>query len=438
MGKFKVPNTYVIIFFVLLLSAVATCLVPGGKPQTWQVFTSLYDGFSQQAGIIVFVLIIGGAFWIVNSTKALDKGINKFIVQVQKLERFKLIRKIGIGNIVITLIMLMFGVFGAVFGMSEETIAFVVVVIPLAKSFGYDEITGLCMVYLAAHVGVAGAMLNPFSVGIAQEMADLPLFSGIEYRTLCWVILMIIVIAFVIWYASKIKQPIANVNEISDDKGEERLDGRSIIVLCLLLLTIIAMIVGVTVYEWYLPEISGLFMVLGISAGIVGGFSADKIAKEFIEGAKDIFSAALVIGFAGGIMVILQNGDLIDIMLNGLSSSLEGSGKIGAVAMMYGIENVLNFFIPSTSAKAALTMPIMAPFSELIGLSRQTAVLIFQFGSGITNMITPCSGVLMAVLSVAKIPYERWFQFIWKFIVFMIVICFLLLLPTVYMDITGF
>ena len=206
MGKLKVPDTYVIIFSIIVLCALSTWLIPGGQPQTWQIFSALYEGFSQQAGIIAFVLVIGGAFWIVNSTKALDDGIMKFIGKVRKLERYSLVRRLGTGNIVITLIMLLFGIFGAVFGMSEETIAFVAVVIPLAKSLGYDEVVGVLMVYVAAHVGFAGAMLNPFTIGIAQDMAGLPLFSGIEYRIVCWVVLMAVAIAFVLWYASKVKK----------------------------------------------------------------------------------------------------------------------------------------------------------------------------------------------------------------------------------------
>lgn len=207
--KLKVPDTYVIIFTVLLLCAVSTWFVPGGNPQTWQVFSALYEGFSQQAGIIAFVLVIGGAFWVVNSTKAVDEGIMKFIGKVQELERFRLIRTLGVGNIVITLVMLLFGLFGAVFGMSEETIAFVAVSVPLARKLGYDEFTGVCMVYVAAHVGFAGAMLNPFTIGIAQDMSDLPLFSGIEYRTVCWVVLMTVAIAFTLWYSSKIRKPLS-------------------------------------------------------------------------------------------------------------------------------------------------------------------------------------------------------------------------------------
>ena len=218
MGKIRVPNTYVIIFTVILVCAMATWLIPGGNPQTWQVFSALFEGFSQQAGIIAFVLIIGGAFWVVNSTKAVDEGIMKFISKARQLERFSLVRKTGVGNIVMISVMLLFGLFGAVFGMSEETIAFVAVVIPLAKSLGYDEITGVCMVYVAAHVGFAGAMLNPFTIGIAQGMADLPLFSGIEYRTLCWAVLMLITISFVLIYASKVRKRRIAEGFAMDDK----------------------------------------------------------------------------------------------------------------------------------------------------------------------------------------------------------------------------
>ena len=498
MGKIKVPNTYVIIFTVLLVCAVATWLVPGGEPQTWQVFSALYEGFSQQAGIIAFVLIIGGAFWVVNSTKAVDEGIMKFISKVQTLERFSLVRKLGVGNIVITLVMLLFGLFGAVFGMSEETIAFVAVVIPLARSLGYDDFVGVCMVYVAAHVGFAGAMLNPFTIGIAQGMAELPLFSGIEYRIFCWVVLMLIAIIFVLWYANKTRKPL-EIKEVSSE-GSEKAEvpvsklrawicyaaltvvlvlfsvfyasdcviklGESsfhtpwllwvatglfallsfmslrnsvkMFILNMLMFTIVFLVVGAMGYGWYLSEICALFMALAVCAGFSAGYSADNIAKEFIAGAKDIFSAALIIGFAAGIIVILKNGQVIDTMLASMASALEGTGRVGALGSMYGIQTFVNLFIPSASAKAAVTMPIMAPFSDMINVSRQATVLAFQFGDGFTNMITPCSGVLMAVLSVAKIPYEKWVKWAWKFILLLVAVGFLLLLPTLFMDLPGF
>ena len=497
MGKLKVPNTYVIIFFVLLLCAAFTWIVPGAVPQTWQVFSALYEGFSQQAGIIAFVLIIGGAFWVVNSTKALDAGIVKFMNRVGELEHYSLVRKLGVGNIVMVLIMLMFGLFGAVFGMSEETIAFVAVVIPIARSLGYDEFIAVCMVYVAAHVGFAGAMLNPFTVGIAQDMSSLPLFSGLEYRTFCWGVLMLLTVGFVLRksnrnkYVTPDKQNCCIVESVSETTsgtgawcsylailvvlilfsvfyaadcniniGKASIQtpyllwiidvmfavvgffslrrSRQMFILTLLLFTIVFMVAGVMGYGWYLPEICALFLALAVSAGISAGYSADNLAKEFVCGAKDIFSAALVIGFAAGIIVILKNGKVIDPMLQSMASALDGSGRTGALAGMYGIQTFINIFIPSASAKAAVTMPIMAPFSDMIGVSRQATVMAFQFGDGFTNMITPCSGVLMAVLSVARIPYGRWFSFIWKFILLLVVAGFLLLLPTLFIDLPGF
>lgn len=498
MGKIKVPDTYVIIFCVILLCALATWLVPGGNPQTWQVFSALYEGFSQQAGIIAFVLVIGGAFWIVNSTRAVDDGIFRFIRRVRRLERFTLVRKLGAGNIVITLVMLLFGLFGAVFGMSEETIAFVAVIIPLARSLGYDDITGVCMVYVAAHVGFAGAMLNPFTIGIAQDMSGLALFSGIEYRIFCWAVLMTVTIAFVLIHASRVRKydslPAAGTDvDIQDDgplSGKKAWIcfivitvilimfsvayasecvirvGRSEVsapwllwaadalfvvsslvslrksarmyILNMLMFTIVYMVVGVMGYGWYLPEICALFMGTGIASGFAAGYSPDRVSKEFVAGAKDIFSAALVIGFAAGIIIILENGEVIDTMLASMASALDGTGRAGSLGTMYGIQTFINLFIPSASAKAAVTMPIMAPFSDMIGVSRQATVLAFQFGDGFTNMITPCSGVLMAVLSVAKIPYEKWFKYVWKFILFLVAAGFLLLLPTLYLDLPGF
>ena len=501
MRKFRVPNTYVIIFSILVICAVASWLVPGAEPVTWQVFSALFEGFRQQADIIAFVLIIGGAFWVVNSTKSVDVGIMKFINVVSRLEKFTLIRAMGVGNIIMVMIMLLFGLFGAVFGMSEETIAFVAVVIPLAKSLGYDEIIGVCMVYVAAHVGFAGAMLNPFTIGIAQGMADLPLFSGIEYRTFCWAILMLVTIVFVLWYAAKVKkrnrvlQP-DGINQKKEIQVQTHSAGvsawicfglisaalilfsvyyassctvtlgqnsynlpwllwaasgifavvsvfalrnsREMFVLNLLMFTIAFMVIGVMGYGWYLPEICALFLAMAIAAGVSASYSADNVAKEFIAGAKDIFSAALIIGLAAGIIVVLKEARLIDIMLNGIAESLQENGRTGALGAMYGIQTFINLFIPSASAKAAVTMPIMAPFSDMIGVSRQATVLAFQFGDGFTNMITPCSGVLMAVLSVAGISYEKWFGFIWKFILILIVLGFLLLLPTILMPLAGF
>ena len=536
MRKIKVPDTFVIIFCVLLFCAALTWFLPGGEyvagadgsrtfvesesvPQTWQVFSSVFEGFVQQTEIIIFVLIIGGAFWVVNSTKAVDTGILKFISRAQSLERKPFFKKIGVGNVVIVLIMLLFGLFGAVFGMSEETIAFVAIVIPLAISLGYDSITGVCMVYFAAHVGFAGAMLNPFTIGIAQKMSDLPLFSGMGYRTVCWVILMLIAISIVLIYAARVKrdpsrspmyhedehwrrQAAEVASEIGVETSSVEAEGRkggsrlsawvvfgltavAVLLFCIfyaadchvklgsssidaplllwivfglyllsslwslrssekmfilnmLLSSILFLIVGVLGYGWYISEIAALFLALAIASGFAYGYDADTIVKQFMTGAKDIFSAALVIGVAAGIIVILKDGRVIDTILHSLAQGLDGTSRVGALSTMYGIQTFINLFIPSASAKAAITMPIMAPFSDLIGVSRQATVLAFQFGDGFTNMITPCSGVLLAVLSVARIPYTKWFSWVWKFILLLILVGFVLLLPTLFFNLAGF
>ena len=171
---------------------------------------------------------------------------------------------------------------------------------------------------------------------------------------------------------------------------------------------------------------------------MANGRSANELVKLFLEGCKDILSAALVVGLAGGIIVMLQEGQIIDTILNTLARSMEGLGQVATVGMMYLIQTLINLLIPSGSAKAALTMPIMAPFSELIGLSKQATVMAFQFGDGFTNLLTPTSGVLIAVLGVSRIPYDKWFRWAWKFILLLVILGFLLLIPTVTIPMNGF
>lgn len=531
--KLEFPDTYVIIFSVILAAAIATWFVPGGQyvkavgsdgvegnaggtvrfeymdsiPQTWQVAVALFKGFEKQAGIIAFILIIGGSFWIVNSVKAVDAGIYSFLNFTSRLEKNKFLKTIGVDNIVLALIMLLFSIFGAVFGMSEETIAFAVLLIPLAISMGYDSIVGVCIVYVAAHVGFAGAMLNPFTVGVAQNLSGVPLFSGIGYRTFCWAVLTGILIVSVLLYARKVKKnPSKSVMYESDAYWRERekdVSGRPEVlktkaswlafvlssvasvlfsvfyagdcvvkmgnvgtpvpwllpsasllyivsaffslrksvrffVLDMLGFAMVFLVIGVLGYSWYIGEISALFLSLGILSGMAAGYSANRCVKEFMDGAKDIFSAALIVGLASGIVIILQEGRIIDTILHSMAAGLEGGGRLGSLSAMYGIQTLLNLFIPSATAKAAITMPIMAPFSDLIGISRQATVLAFQFGDGFTNMITPTSGVLMAVLGIARIPYSKWLKWVWKFILLLIATGFLMLVPTVLVQIPGF
>ena len=561
MKKRKVPHTFVIVFFIIVIAAVLTWIIPPGKyvkqlvvdpqtgqsidtvtrffyveelncmdstdlqllrqtkepskglgssdlyaePQTWQIFSAFYNGFVRQGNIIVFILIIGGAFWIMNKSRAIDMGILSFLKFTKRLEKWKLIRKIGVNNIMIVLIMLIFSLFGSVFGMSEETIAFTLIIIPLMISMGYDSIVGVCVVYVAAHIGFSGAMLNPFTIGVAQKIAGIQPFSGIAYRAVCWGILTVVGIVFVLWYANKVKKNPSSSIMFDDDAywrksvevqsedlerytprkawwvfaflmallivfsvlhpmttlsiGERKKDlpllpiGAALFavlsivtlrktvhyfILTLLFSTVYFLVVGVLGYHWEFVQIATLFLVLGIACGLSIDKSASDIAKLFLEGMGDILSAAVVVGLAGGIVVVLEQGGTIDTILYGLSKSMGQVGKIASAEIMYGIQTLINIVLPSGTAKAAITMPIMAPFSELIGISKQTTVVAFQFGDGFTNMITPTSGVLMAALGVARIPWEKWVRFIWKFILVLVVIGALLLIPTVTMELAGF
>ena len=424
MRKFKVPNTYVIIACILVLCAVATWFVPEGEPQTWQVFSALYQGFVRQAGIIVFILVVGGAFWLLNATGAIAAGIRRFIARVGERDRW-----------VLAAITLLFSLAGAVFGMSEETIPFVGIVVPLVVSMGYDALMGMLIVYVAANVGFSSAFLNPFTVGIAQGMADLPLFSGMGYRFFCWALLTALLVVFVLLYARRSRKAPA---EPAASAQAEPLSRRQVWILLLLLVTVVLLIVGVTCWDWYLPEITGLFLAMGIVSGVIARFRADRIVEELMAGAKDILSAALVVGFASGIIVILEDGKAIDSLLAALQRGLEGAGPLASLSGMYGIQALINFVIPSATAKAAATIPIMAPFSDLVGVSRQAMVLAFQFGDGFTNMITPTSGVLVAALAMARIPYTEWVRHAWKWVLVLLVLGFLLLAPTALFFIPDF
>ncbi len=531
-GKISIPHTYVIVFFIVILAGILTWIIPGGSferetllingierevvksdsfhyignsPQTWQIFSAIFDGFVDKADIIVFILLIGGAFWIMNQTRSIDIGIMTFLHSTRKMENHPWMKKIGIDNLIITMLMLIFSAFGAIFGMSEETIAFTIIFVPLAIRMGYDSITGLCICFIAAGLGFAGAILNPFTIGIAQGLSKLPLFSGIEYRLFCWLVLNTVGIAYVLKYVSKIrKNPRASPvyaddaywrDHIAGEEHDDRLHtpraawitfiaitvvlgffsvfhpvsdlriGLTTItfpavpvfsslflftgvialrksvhffILNLLAFTIVFLIIGVMGYEWYVMEIATLFFVMGIASGLAMDYTLNDLVRHFLDGVRDILSAGLIVGLAGGIIIILKNGQVIDTLLYYIAGSMENLGKYASISIMYVIQTGINLIMPSGSAKAALTMPIMSQFSDLIGISRQATVMAFQFGDGFTNMITPTSGVLMGVLGIARIPYNKWLKWVTPFILMLIVLGFLLLIPTVTMELNGF
>ncbi len=526
----KVPHTFVIIFFLIIAAAILTWIIPGGQyteetaivngveqtrmvfhytehvRQWWQVFASFYNGFVRQARIIVFIMLIGGSFWVINSSKAIDVGIFSFIRFIRRLDHHRIFRIMRVESLVLAVIWIIFSVFGAVFGMSEETLAFIVVLVPLAITMGYDSITGVSVVYITAGVGFAGAVLNPFTIGIAQGIAELPLFSGLEYRAFCWIVLNAAGLIFLLRYAARIrKDPFSSPVHALDEHWRQHhaiqngdiprlktkrawivhgfislvlivfsiqhafttvaineaasvqlplipllsfafiISGifmlrRSVhfYLLQMLLFTILFLIVGVMGYEWYIMEIATLFFSMGIFAGLCMQKSPDALVRLFLEGVRDILPAALIVGMAGGIIIILEDGQVIDTILYGLSESMRGMGRIATVGIMYLMQCCINLIVVSGSAQAALTMPILAPFSDLVGISRQTTVMVFQFGDGFTNMITPASAVLMGVLGIARIPYEKWIRWVIPLVILLILLGFILLIPTVMLEIKGF
>lgn len=457
LARLKAPNTYFIIFSLIILVAVLTWVIPGAEyarvemngrevvdPNSFQyidsnpqgigaVLMAPIKGFVEAALIIGFVLIVGGAFGIFQKTKAVDSAI-KGLAKAQKSSRM-------VEVLTIPLFMLLFSLGGAIFGMSEETIPFVLIFVPLALTLGYDSITGVAIPFVGAGAGFAGAFLNPFTIGIAQGIADVPLFSGLQYRFVVWIITTAIAIAFVMYYAGKIKRtpeksPTYEVDERkreeidhSEIEGFEGLTARHKWVLWTFALGIAVLIFGVLRYHWYIEEISAVFLATGIGVGVVGRLSIKQITDSFIDGAKALVGTAMIIALARGILVVAQDGHIIDTMLHSLSSVVENLHPVVSSQMMFLVQSALNFFVPSGSGQAALTMPIMAPLADLVGVTRQTAVLAFQLGDGFSNLIIPTSAVTMGVLTLADIPWEKWAWWILPLEGIYLLVGFIMLIP---------
>ena len=449
-------NTLAMIFSVVVLVAVATWFVPGGEYQRevkegrtlvvpgsftylssqpqgiGAVLTSPVRGFMQAAHIIAFVVIIGGAFAVVQKTGAIA-------VAVQKVA-FTFAQKPHLQKFFIPATMLVFSLGGTIFGMSEETMPFVLIFIPLALSLGYDSLVGTAIPFLGAAAGFAGATLNPFTVGIAQGISELPLYSGLEYRIVIWVISTVSMITFVALYASKVKRDPHRsiVYEIDQNRRHafhlDNTQNPSItinqkLVLGVFVLSLVVLVYGILEFKWFITEIAGLFLGLGIVSGILGKLSLDDITENFKSGARDMMGVAFIIGCARALLVVANDGKVMDTLLYSLASVISQLHPIFAAQVMFVAHGVINFFVHSGSGQAALTMPVMAPLADVVGVTRQTAVLAFQFGDGWINPILPTSGVTMGVLGLAGIPWERWVRWMAPAQIYFLVLALLLLVP---------
>ena len=433
--KLRMPNTFVLLFSLLVLLAISTWFVPGGKYETHVVdgktlidpdsfhyvaanpqglvalMMSPIKGFVEAALIIGFILIVGGAFGVLQKTEAIDSMI-KAVVQLSRNSQF-------VRAMIIPVFVTLFSLGGATFGMAEEAIPFVLIFIPLALALGYDSVTGVAIPFVGSQVGFAAAFLNPFNVGIAQKIADVPMFSGMGLRVIAWALATLLTIAFLMVYAARIKKnpALSPTYAIDQERRLQAPDASSMeftgmtsshkLVLLIFASALMVMVVGVIKYSWFIEEIAALFLVMSIVVALVGRLNSDQFVDTFIAGAKDLMTTALVIALARATVILARDAQIIDTILHSLMPLIQSSSPVFAAYKMFFIQTIINFFIHSGSGQAALTMPIMAPLADLVGVSRQTAVLAFQFGEFTTSMI-PTSGITVGVLALAKIPWITW------------------------------
>lgn len=455
----RMPHTFAIIFAIIILVAAATWFVPGGeydraknkagktvvvantyhqlesKPQgVKEVFMSPLKGMEKAANISGFILIVGGTFAVIQKTGAIDAGIMRMIRKLKGKE-----------ILLIPITMTLFSIGGAVFGMSEETIPFVGIFVPMALLMGYDRITGMCIPFLAATTGFSGAMLNPFTVGIAQSISELPAFSGIEYRTGVWVVSTVIAIAFVMWYAKRVKanpelSPTYEEDKITREKLQHLNESDAVMttgqqgVLALLTASMVLIVFGVLQWEWYIDEIAAVFLGCGILSGVVAKMSVNDVAEAFTIGAKDMVGTAIICGLARAIVVLATDGKIIDTILYSMAAPLAGLPALVSGYAMLVVQIIINFFVSSGTGQAALTIPIMSSLGDLVGITRQTTVLIYQFGNGFTDMIFPTSSVLIGCLGMAGIPWSKWAKWVLPLQVVFFIMCILAITPAIIMN----
>lgn len=478
MKKIKMPDTYVIIFFVVVLASILTYTLPVGKFEMHEVtyktetgaektrkvpvpgsFSYEIDeqgnevkrgikffepggevGFSNYifegvtsgdkwgtaVGIVAFILVVGGAFGIILKTGAVETGIYSLIG-----------RSKGSENLLIPLIFILFSLGGAVFGMGEEAIPFAMLIIPVLIGMGYDGITGIFVTYIPTQIGFATSWMNPFSVAVAQGVSGIPVLSGSTFRIAMWLFFTVLGLVYTMHYAKKVKKnPTSSISyetdvfyrndfKIEEQKSAEFKLGHKLVLL-ILTLGMAWVVWGVVKEGYYLPEIATQFVIMGVLSGIVGvifklnDMTVNDIAASFRKGAEDLVGSALVVGMAKGIVLILggtsaDTPTVLNTILNYVASILGSMPAAFSAWVMYIFQSIFNFFVVSGSGQAALTMPIMAPLADLVGVTRQVAVLAFQLGDGFTNMIVPTSGILMAILGVAKIEWGTWAKFQIKF-----------------------
>lgn len=431
--KFEVPHPFAILFAVILLTALSTYIIPAGEYERatneegqtlvvdgsyqeiasnpagfMDIFNAIHGGLSAAAGIVFFIFIVGGAFNVFKETKAIEGAFGSVSGKLQGREM-----------LMIPIFMMFFAAGGATIGMFEEALPFILILVPLAIMMGFDSMTGAAVVIVGVASGFTAAFMNPFTIGVAQGIAELPTFSGMVPRIFFWLAYVVVSILFVMRYAAKVKKNPETSVTFEEDKKRDidkvsvldmKLTRKQGMTLLILLGTFITLAYGVIEYGWYIQEISALFVIMAILIGIVNKMGVNGTTMAFVRGCEELLVGALVVGFAYGAVVLLENSNTIDTILYGISGLVSGLPSVLAAGAMFVVQAFMNIIVSSGSGQAALTMPLMTPLSDLIGVSRQTAVLAFQMGDGITNIFSPTSGLLFAALAMGGISITKWFR----------------------------
>ncbi|KOS66264.1 membrane protein [Lysinibacillus contaminans] len=457
--RFLMPDAFIIIFGIIVLSAIATYLVPSGSFERTEIdgrqvvidgtyatteanpssimdiFIAIHRGMVDSADLIFMVFIVGGVVAIFEHTGAINTGINAMI-QKANGRKYPLV----ITFIVLFACMDMAGLSG------NAVIAFIPIGIILAKALKLDPIVGVAMVYLGQYVGVATGTFDPVITGLAQKIAELPLLSGASLRFAAFISLLIVTIIYICLYVRKIsKDPSKSLMGITpfgddadgiDEKAEDYgpFTGRHKLVLLTFAVFIGIFLYGVFNFEWGLGELSAIFLMMGVVAAFIGGIKANDFIQVFIKGAQSIVYGALVIGLARAAVILLENGNVLDTIVNSTFAPLSSFPTIVGAEAIFLFNLLFNLLVTSGSGQAAIVMPFIVPLVDMLDITRQTGVLAFKLGDGITNIITPTSGVLMAVLAVGKIPYLKWVKFIFPVVILWSIVAVILIAIAVLID----
>ncbi|WP_256974710.1 YfcC family protein [Salinicoccus roseus] len=426
--RLEMPDTYVILFLVLVATAIATYFVPAGAFEREQVdgvervvsgtyestaqdpvgfmdvFMALQTGMVESAGLIFLVLFAGGMFEVVERSGAITGGIMSAVDKMRGRE-----------FLLIAVISILFALGGATGAVANSVIPFVAIGVMLARALKLDAIVAVSITFGATFIGFAAGFLNPYTVGIAHAIAELPLFSGMLFRVIAFILLVGVTIWYTWVYAKRImRDPSRSLMGILEDEGDmvEMKDApftlRHKLILAWVAAALAFFVFAVIQFQWTTNHMAAFFIIIGLVAGIIAGMNYNKLTLTFLEGCKNLVYGALIIGVARAVLVVMEQANILDTIVNALSVPLGALTPVLAAIGMFIANTVFNFFVPSGSGQAAIIMPIQTPLADMIGVTRQVAVQSFQFGDGFSNSIFPTSGPLMASLAVAGVPWIKW------------------------------